>query len=38
MRDGHLVGIVTLDDLLVHLAEELDCLVSVVRGEFPARE
>ncbi|AUV81660.1 cbs domain containing protein [Salinigranum rubrum] len=37
MRDGDLVGIVTLDDLLVHLVEELDCLVSVVRGEFPDR-
>ena len=35
MRDHDLVGIVTLDDLLVHLAEELDCLVSVVEGEFP---
>jgi CBS domain-containing protein len=35
MRDHDLVGIVTLDDLLVHLAAELDCLVSVVKGEFP---
>jgi CBS domain-containing protein len=35
MRDHGLVGIVTLDDLLVHLADELDCLASVVRGEFP---
>lgn len=38
MAEGDLVGIVTLDDLLVHLVEELDCLVSVVRGEFPDRE
>jgi CBS domain-containing protein len=38
MRDRDLVGIVTLDDLLVHLVGELDCLVSVVRGEFPDRE
>jgi CBS domain-containing protein len=38
MRDGALVGIVTLDDLLVHLGEEFDCLVSVVKGEFPDRE
>jgi CBS domain-containing protein len=37
MRDRDLVGIVTLDDLLVHLGDELDCLVSVVKGEFPDR-
>jgi CBS domain-containing protein len=35
MRGHDLVGIVTLDDLLVHLADELDCLVSVVKSEFP---
>ncbi len=35
MRGHDLVGIVTLDDLLVHLGEEFDCLVSVVKGEFP---
>ena len=35
MEDHELVGIVTLDDLLVHLTDELDCLVSVVEGEFP---
>lgn len=35
VRDRDLVGIVTLDDLLVHLGEEFDCLLSVVKGEFP---
>ncbi|WP_136602415.1 CBS domain-containing protein [Salinigranum halophilum] len=37
MRDRDLVGIVTLDDLLVHLGEEFDSLVSVIKGEFPRR-
>ncbi|WP_318569673.1 CBS domain-containing protein [Salinigranum marinum] len=37
MADHDLVGIVTLDDLLVHLGEEFDCLVSVVKSEFPDR-
>lgn len=37
MRNRDLVGIVTLDDLLCHLADEFDCLASVVRGEFPDR-
>jgi CBS domain-containing protein len=35
MRGHDLVGIVTLDDLLVHLGEEFDCLTSVVRSAFP---
>jgi CBS domain-containing protein len=36
VMEGHdLVGIVTLDDLLVHLGEEFDCLTSVVRSAFP---
>ncbi|WP_136588999.1 CBS domain-containing protein [Salinigranum halophilum] len=38
MRDRDLVGIVTLDDLLVHLGEEFDSLVSVIKGEFPHRD
>jgi hypothetical protein len=38
MRDRDLVGIVTLDDLLVHLGEEFDSLVSVIEGEFPHRD
>jgi CBS domain-containing protein len=36
LTDDDLVGIVTLDDLLVHLGEEFDCLTSVVRRGFPA--
>ncbi len=35
VRDGKLVGIVTLDDLVVHLAAELESLASVIEGEFP---
>ncbi len=33
--DGSLAGIVTLDDLLVVLAEELASLASVIEGESP---
>jgi len=33
--DGDLVGIVTLDDLLVLLADELDDLAAVVEAESP---
>jgi CBS domain-containing protein len=36
MLEGDLVGIVTLDDLLCHYADEVQSLADVVRGEFPA--
>ena len=33
--DGRLVGIVTLDDLLVYLATELEYLAEIIEGESP---
>lgn len=42
MEDGEIRGIVTLDDIIVHLAEELDSpelenLAAVIEAESPAR-
>jgi CBS domain-containing protein len=43
VEDGELLGIVTLDDVVVHLAEELDSrelrnLAAVIEAESPRRE
>ena len=37
LDDGSLAGIITLDDLLVVLAEELAALAAVIEAEFPPR-
>jgi CBS domain-containing protein len=37
VEDGSLTGIITLDDLLVVLAEELAALAAVIESEFPPR-